>query len=140
MNFRKSNLFIISALYILFIAGCSGSTERDTPDSSVQTLTVNELADILANHPDDYTIINVHIPYNGEIEGTDLHIPYNDIPALTSALPNKDTAIILYCGSGSMSAQASEALIEQGYTRVWDLSGGMSAWKASGHEILDQDG
>jgi len=102
-----------------------------------QTLTLDTFADILANRADDYTIVNVHIPYAGEIEGTDANIAYNDIEALTAALPDKDAPIILYCRSGNMSEQASQALLELGYTQVWDVPGGMNAWRDSGRELIN---
>ena len=102
-----------------------------------QTLTLDAFADILANNPEDYTILNVHIPYEGEIEGTNANVPYNDIEALTAALPDKDAPIILYCRSGNMSEQASYALLELGYTQVWDVPGGMNAWRESGRELIN---
>ena len=111
---------------------------KQSSDGVYQTHTVDAFADILANHPNDYTIVNVHIPYAGEVEGTDENIPYNDINALTAALPDKNALIILYCRSGRMSKEASEALLKLGYTHVWDIEGGMNAWKASGRKLINE--
>lgn len=102
-----------------------------------QTLTIDAFADILTNNPDDYTIVNVHIPYAGEIEGTDANIAYDDIEALTAALPDKNAPIILYCRSGNMSQQATNALLDLGYTQVWDVPGGMNAWQDSGRTLIN---
>ncbi len=100
-----------------------------------QTLTIGQFADILANQGEEYTIINVHIPYEGEIEGTDAHVPYNDLDALTAALPEKGAPIVLYCRSDRMSEIAARALLDQGYTQVWDVPGGMIAWQESGRPL-----
>lgn len=105
--------------------------------NSYQTLTIDEFASIVANESDQYTIVNVHIPYEGEIAETDLSIPYNDIEALTRALPDPNAPIILYCRSGRMSEEASRALIDLGYTQLWDVPGGMIAWESSGRELLN---
>jgi rhodanese-related sulfurtransferase len=102
------------------------------------TLSIDEFAAVLENEPDTYTIVNVHIPYEGEIDGTDLKIAYNDLNALAAALPDKDAPIILYCRSGNMSAQATQALVERGYNQVYDVPGGMVAWQTSGREIVDR--
>jgi rhodanese-related sulfurtransferase len=37
-----------------------------------------------------------------------------------------------------MSEQASQALLELGYTQVWDVPGGMNAWQDSGR-VLSND-
>lgn len=102
-----------------------------------QTLSIDAFAEIIANNSEAYTILNVHIPYAGEIEGTDANVPYNDLEALMAALPDKNAPIILYCRSGNMSEQASHALLELGYTQVWDVPGGMNAWRESGRELMN---
>lgn len=87
----------------------------------------------------DPVLINVHVPYEGEIEGTDALIPYDRIGDDPSLLPaDKDAEVVLYCLSGRMSAIAAERLAEMGYTRVSDLDGGMNAWSASGRQLVSR--
>ena len=85
----------------------------------------------------EVTTVNVHIPYGGEIAGTEAFVPYNDTQALLAALPSDTTApVALYCRSGSMSAVAAQAVVAAGYTNVYDLTGGMNAYRASGREVV----
>ena len=129
-------VLLFSAL--LVIAGCAPATTvpEGTTGSSPALITVEELNDMLKNK--DFILINVHIPYEGEIPGTDVHIPYNEIEKYTDQLPqDKEAEIVLYCRSGSMSAAASKTLVEMGYTNVTDVQGGMNAWKAAGYELLN---
>lgn len=102
-------------------------------------MTIDEFANIVAEESDEYTIVNVHIPYEGEVAETDMSIAYNDIAALSSALPDKNAPIILYCRSGRMSEEASRALIEFGYTNLYDVPGGMNAWQNSGRDLLNAE-
>ena len=44
----------------------------------------------------------------------------------------KDATLILYCDSGDRSGKAAAALRKQGYTKVFNLSGGFGAWKQAG--------
>lgn len=84
----------------------------------------------------DFHLVNVHIPYEGEIENTDLFIPYNEIDKHMDRLPGKDAKIVVYCRSGSMSASAAETLVKSGYTSVWHLRGGMNEWQHAGYQIM----
>lgn len=139
---------VIGFWLLALLAACSSTEDDDKlrPTRSMnevptvagvyRTLTIDEFADIVTNHADEYQIINVHIPYAGEVENTDAQIPYNDLDALMSALPDKNAPIILYCRSGRMSQEAALALIERGYTQVWDVPGGMVDWEASGRTLI----
>ena len=80
-------------------------------------------------------VINVHVPDEGRIAGTDLEIPYTDIAADARLPANRATPIAVYCQSGRMSTIAAQALTDAGYSDVVELKGGMLAWKASGRTL-----
>ena len=85
----------------------------------------------------DFTLINVHIPYAGEMPQTDLFIPFNEIEENVDRLPaNKEAKLVIYCRSGPMSAKAAKTLLKLGYTRVFDVEGGMRAWQAMGYKLI----
>ncbi len=100
-----------------------------------KNISTNELTLMLKNK--DFILVNVHIPYIGDIKGTDISIPFNKIKDnLDKLSKNKDAKIVLYCQSGRMSEIASEKLVELGYTNVFNLNGGMIEWKKQGHILL----
>jgi rhodanese-related sulfurtransferase len=138
----SSSILFISLSMLLGMTACSPAT-LNTPTAVVeprfQTLTIDEFSTILESESDAYTVINVHIPYEGEVLNTDLQIAYNNVEALTSALPDRNAPIILYCRSGRMSEEASRSLLELGYTNVYDVPGGMNAWQDSGRELLNAE-
>lgn len=43
-------------------------------------------------------------------------------------VPDKDAALILYCGGGYRAALAADSLQKMGYTNVTSVSGGWRAW------------
>ena len=82
-------------------------------------------------------LINVHIPYEEHIEGTDEFSAFDSILDSPDLPTDKTAPIALYCRSGNMSAQAAAALVQAGYSDVIDLAGGMNAWEASGNPLVD---
>lgn len=123
---------------ILVLAGCqSKSVTGETisvEGGSYQDVTSTELQTMLKSK--DFVLVNVHIPFAGNIPGTDLSIPYNELQPNLSELPaDKNAKIVLYCSSGRMSQIAAAELVSLGYTNVWNLEGGMTDWQQAGFEL-----
>jgi len=130
-------------LFIAFLVACVGKVSPATPAASSQPAKVSvpggsytnmsavQLKAMLVKK--DFTFVNVHIPYEGEIAKTDVFVPYNEIEKNLDKLPaDKNAKIVLYCRSGRMSAIAAETMIRLGYTNVWNTEGGMIAWETLG--------
>jgi rhodanese-related sulfurtransferase len=110
--------------------GCEGVTP------TVTVLTPGELNARL-EAGESFELINVHIPYEGEIAGTDAHITFSDTDALEDYLGHDLAAdAVLYCKTGPMSAEASAALVARGYCNIQDLPAGMVGWEAAGFDLL----
>ncbi|NNF65250.1 MAG: rhodanese-like domain-containing protein [Acidimicrobiia bacterium] len=126
----------------LISAGCAGSDQPAisvAPAASIATATLLAPAafgDYVEANP-DAPLINVHVPYEQHIEGTDAFIPFDSIRESPDLPTDKSAPIALYCRSGNMSAQAASDLVADGYTNVVDLDGGMNAWGAAGNALLD---
>lgn len=54
---------------------------------------------------------------------------------IETAVPDKNTELILYCGGGYRSALAADVLQKMGYTNVFSMAGGWRAWQKAGGEI-----
>lgn len=81
----------------------------------------------------DVFVIDVHVPEQKHIPGTDAWIPYNRIEEFSDVLPkDKTTKILVYCRSGHMSKMAASKLAEMGYENIYDLDGGIDAWIKKG--------
>ena len=131
-------------LVLVLLAACNGTAsplptlevvgnQVSVSGGAYTDVSVAELQTMLANK--DFTFINVHIPFEGNIAGTDSSIPYDQIAQNPDMLPDKNAKIVLYCRSGRMSAIAAETLESLGYTNIWNLSGGMAGWEQAGLKI-----
>jgi rhodanese-related sulfurtransferase len=127
-----------SSLAILFIAGFIWYfiySAWSMDNKSYEKISVDQLETLMDQK--DVTLINVHIPYQGEIDNTDLLIPFNAINQNKNLLPKiKDAKIVVYCMGDQMSTIAAEQLVKMGYTRVSKLKGGMLAWQQKGGRLV----
>lgn len=87
----------------------------------------------------DFFFVNVHVPYEGEIERMDAFIPFDEIEARPGEFPRaRDAQIVLHCRSGSMAVTAARALVKAGYTDIYNLDSGFLAWSAAGYTLLQK--
>ena len=125
------------------VAGCggdetSGSSSGGDTAQAYTDISPDELATMLEDK--DFVFINTHIPYEGEIEQTDLFLPYDEAAALVDQLPSDKTAkIVVYCRSDRMSRIAADEWAAAGYTNLFNLEGGFVAWEEAGYPLLQLD-
>ena len=116
-------------------AGGSDGTVVQATGGHWTNITPDSLASMLKQK--DFTLLNVKTPYIGEIAGTDLYIPYDQVAARSTELPtDKSAKIVVYCRSGNESAIGAQTLVDLGYTNIDNLDGGMNAWTASGRSLV----
>lgn len=100
-----------------------------TPDH-MESITTTELRTLLngnfegllidVRELDEYAVAH--------IEGSRL-IPLKTLPEQLASLPT-DREILIHCKSGGRSAKAVQLLLDHGFTRVRNVTGGMDAWLA----------
>ena len=104
-------------------------------NGSYWNITVPQLQSMLEEK--DFPLVNVHVPFQGDLPLTDAAIAFDQITQHLDQLPSdKNAPVVLYCRSGRMSAEAATELAGLGYTRVYNLVGGFNAWNAAGLPLL----
>lgn len=115
---------------LVVLAGCGSSSE-----SASRLVDPQEFAASVAE-PSTVTI-NVHVPDEGTLEGTDLALPFDEIERRADELPPVKKRVALYCKSGRMSAIAARTLARLGYRDIVELRGGMDAWREAGRPLVE---
>lgn len=149
-TFHLGRTFVLLMLTGIILAACGAPTSETALPGEIgevgQIVPVEgdgEYTDIFPHElhamleQKDFFFVNVHIPYEGEIPDTDEFIPFDQIQTYLDEFPEqKDSKIVLYCRSGSMSTTAARELVKLGYTNVYNLDGGFRAWSGAGYEFI----
>ncbi len=97
----------------------------------VKSMNVDQAREYIQNKPpDELTLLDVRQPNEyeaGHIPGARL-IPLPDISSRLGEI-DSNKATVVYCAVGGRSRVAAQLLAGQGFSDVYNLSGGFKAWK-----------
>ena len=94
---------------------------------SIPEISVQELKD-LRDKKADIFILDVRNPDEFALCNLGGHLlPMGELPERFNEL-NPDQQIIIHCHAGGRSRRATEFLMKQGFKRVFNLRGGITAW------------
>ena len=122
-------------LYLLLLLGISCSQNAANIKSE---LTPDDFEHMLQQNP-SVQLIDVRTPEefnSGYISGAKNLNFYDDDFAQQIAKLDKTRPVMVYCAKGGRSASAAEQLKQSGFPKVYDLTGGMYAWKAAGKKTV----
>ena len=139
---RKSLILSLIILAAVVLSACGGGDgapgkEIKVDGGSYRDITPAELKEMLDSK--DFFFVDVHIPYAGEIAGTDLTVSYLEVEQNISQFPqDKGAKIVLYCLNDPMSVYAAEIMVGLGYTNIWNLDKGMVEWEQQGYQLINK--
>ncbi|WP_292730626.1 rhodanese-like domain-containing protein [Methanoculleus sp.] len=123
-----------STLVAVLVGGCLGS-DPEPDDSIFRTIPpagASALIEEMGGNP-GFVVIDVRRPdefAGGHIPGA-INIDSADFSEHLDALDRNGTYLV-YCQRGGRSAGVRELMREAGFREVYEIEGGMSAWKAAG--------
>jgi rhodanese-related sulfurtransferase len=122
INQKFSNLIVIVfASAVLFLAGC-GLSDLPSVSPKEASAMFNDKKAIIVDVREDNEW------KEGHIAGA-IHIPLAQVAGRLSELAHyKDSNVVVQCRSGKRSAKAASTLQEAGFTKVYNLTGGIIAW------------
>lgn len=127
----------VMLLMIPAAAIADAGTRVSIPEGTYVSISPAELSEMLALK--DFFLVNVHVPYAGEIPGTDALISYLDTETRIADYPaDKGSKLVVYCMTNRMSGIAVRQLLKEGFKNVYLLDGGMTAWQAAGFKLVNR--
>lgn len=129
-------LLLLLLLLLIFAAACE-QRQASRPVVPFKEVTPAELLSWMEEGR-ELLLVDVREEYEyneGYIPGSIL-LPLGELIENYAQL-DRDKEIILICRSGRRSGLAAQFLSEEGYTRVYNLVGGMLAWRGPVHRVRE---
>ncbi|MDQ0157582.1 rhodanese-like domain-containing protein [Robertmurraya andreesenii] len=115
---KRTGLLLIFFLAII-LSACSGDGYKNLSTEEAKKLVDHSEAVVLdVRTPEEFE--------EGHIPKATL-IPLQELESRLGEL-DKDETYLVVCRSGNRSAQASELLVQEGFKKVYNMTGGMNTW------------
>lgn len=146
---NKGNLMYFGALiFLLLVALLIFSEQRKENTSGLENVSVQEAKEMIEK--DDVFILDVRTPdefNSSHIKGATL-IPVSNafgsnlssdslLKARIDEVPKKK--ILVYCRTGHRSDTAGIMLVNAGYSQVYNMAGGITAWIDAGYPVVSSE-
>jgi len=130
MKFPKTTIIFLMFSIVSFF-GCSNVPKENT-------ITVTELHTLLEDA--EITVLDVRTPEEisqGKITSSALEANFYDQHFIENVIDHisAEENVYVYCKGGNRSAKAVAKLRELGYSKIYNVEGGITAWKAKGYKI-----
>ena len=123
----------------------TGEALLEQAKTTVQDIATDELAALLEREPTT-AVVDIRTPREAWQAGGSIDAPRHlDMPRgwlelqIETAVPDRDTPVVVYCGTNLRSPLAAATLQRMGYTRVFNYAEGFSAWRDAGLPVTSQD-
>ena len=118
-------IFPLMLTMLLVLTGCGGTAAENT----YQQITQEEAKNMMDTQEAIVLDVREQDEFDaGHIPGAVL-LPVGTITKDTAAavIPELDSVVLVYCRSGNRSKKASQALVDLGYTGIYEF-GGINTW------------
>ena len=131
---------ILKTMTFLFVIAtalsCQNGKAKNVEQEIIELIVVSDLQ---KQNTESIQLVDVRTPREveqGMILGAQ-HMDYmgDDFLEQTESL-DKSEPVYLYCKSGGRSARAAKKLRDAGFTKVYDVDGGITAWNKAGYETV----
>jgi rhodanese-related sulfurtransferase len=107
---------------------------------AIRTITPNEVQAVIASgKPVDLIDVRTGMEFASVHATAARHVPLSSLdPAavMRQRAAGADDPVYIICASGMRSASAAQAFIDAGFSNVYSVAGGTSAWAAAGLPVI----
>ena len=130
---------IIRLTILLAFIGLISCGSPDTGSEAIlKRVQMDEWVQLMEGQ-EEYVILDVRTPAEfkrGHMAGAVNMDFQNEGFAVSLDGLDKDMLYLMHCAAGGRSASTLDMMREKGFTRVYELGGGMNEWEASGKPVV----
>jgi len=143
MNFNNIKLLLV-ILSFTFISCAQNTAKKEVKDNEKYATQDQQVVELISPKDlnaklGDIQLIDIRTPgeyAEGYIEGS-ININFFDRDFNDQMVKlNKDKELYIYCRSGNRSGKAAKRLKDQGFTKVYDLQGGILNWNRNKLKVV----
>ena len=128
-------LLVIACIALGFIGYDKFVSNKNGVDVSYTDVSVHEAKDMLDEGDVFLLDVRMESEFNsGHLEGA-VNIEVSQLGSRLDEVP-ADKVILVYCRTGVRSVRASKTLVNAGYTDVYNMQGGITAWISAGYPYV----
>lgn len=133
----KKILLIAIGFTFLFLHSCKDNLGKIGNTNEIELISPQQVYDAIYNE-DSLQLVDVRTNEEytvSHLKGAqNICVESNDFDEMIKLL-DKNKPIYVYCKKGTKSAKAAERLKKMGFTKVYDLDGGINSWEKNKLEI-----
>lgn len=134
MNIMKK-FFIVVFMTLTLVSALSGCVTKPPEKAQYIDISAQQAKEMIDKGEVFILDVRTQEEYNaGHIRNSTL-IPVQDLSKRLNEVP-RDRKILVYCRTGGRSAAASEILVNNGFTRIYNMKGGIMEWTKAGYEVV----
>ncbi len=123
----KLKIFSITLIMAAFMVACNTSSNVLDVAQFEQKLSTPDVILIDVRTPQEFNEGHIAGAVNMDFYGDNFEAQINSI--------DKSKTVLVYCKSGNRSGKAASIMAKQNFKNVFDLSGGITNWIASGKSV-----
>lgn len=138
----KKTILLSTLALALFTISC-GTSQNNTPETAITNneviVTVDAKTFSELTKSQSGTILDVRTPEEwteGTLKDAVKMNYHDDNFAEQVEKLDKNAPVFVYCKKGGRSSSAADILKEKGFTKVYNLDGGITSWQENGFEVV----
>jgi len=122
----------INYLFLIFVTTLSLSCQNRSANSNITMIDSEEMKTLLQNEEMQLVDVRTVVEFNEQYIKGAQNIVYDDNFEQKLGKLEKDKPIIIYCRSGRRTALSADIMEKQGFTKIYELEGGIMQWMKEG--------